>query len=108
MVGAAYLQKVYEVTQHQSVELWQKMHHSHGSVRVLVVTDTLFVELLGDHRLLQLPIPQLEERGWAESRVHENSSGYFPTTFRYKFGRETECLRIRRTEEGFCSCPISP
>lgn len=88
MVGAAYLQEVYEVTQHQSVELWQKMHHSHGSVRVLVVTDTLFVELLGDHRLLQLPIPQLEERGWAESRRHENSSGYLPTTFRDQLGRD--------------------
>lgn len=59
---------MYEVTQHQSVELWQKLHHGHGSIRVLVVADTLFVELLGDDGLLQLPIPELEKRGWAERR----------------------------------------
>lgn len=105
--GAAYLQEVYEVTQHQSVELRQKLHYGHGSVGVLIVADTLFVELLGDHGLLQLPIPELKQRGWAESRVRENISGYLPTTFRGRLGSETQCLRKQGAEEGFCTCAVS-
>jgi len=106
--GAAYLQEVNEVTQHQPVELRQKLHHGHGSVWVLVVADALFVELLGDHGFLQLPIPQLEKRGWAESRAHENRSGYLPTTFSSKPGSKTQGLRKERAEEGLCASAISP
>ena len=60
----AYLQEVDEVAEHQSVELGQGLHHVNGRHGVVIVTDTLLVKVHGDQGLLQLPVPQLHQRGW--------------------------------------------
>lgn len=59
----ACLQKVDEVEEHQPVELRQRLNHGNGCNGVVAVADTLLVEIHGDERLLQLSIPQLDERG---------------------------------------------
>lgn len=59
-----YLKEMDEVAQDQSVELREGLHHCDGCYRVVIVTDTLLVEIHGNKRLLQLPIPQLHQRGW--------------------------------------------
>lgn len=59
----SYLQEVDEVAQHQPVELRQGLNHGDGGHGVITVTDALFVEVHRDERLLQLPIPQLHQRG---------------------------------------------
>lgn len=58
-----YLQEVDKVAEHQPVELRQRLNHSDGCHRVVAVTDALFIEVHGDERFLQLPIPQLHQRG---------------------------------------------
>lgn len=60
---AGYLQEVDEVAKHQPVELRQRLNHSNGRRWVITVTDTLLVEVHRDERFLQLPIPQLHQRG---------------------------------------------
>ena len=64
-----YLQEVDEVAQHQPVELRKRLHHGDGRHRVVTVSDALHVEVHGDERLLQLPIPELHQRGWTKSTV---------------------------------------
>lgn len=59
----SYLQEVDEVAQHQPVELRQGLNHGDGGHGVITVTDALLVEVHRDERLLQLPIPQLHQRG---------------------------------------------
>ena len=60
--ATAYLEEADEVAQHQAVDAGQRVHHGHGSLRALVVRDALLVELVRDQGLLQLPVPQLQQR----------------------------------------------
>lgn len=62
-LSTCYLQEVDEVTEHQPVEFGQRLNHSDGRHRVVTVTDTLLVEVHWDEWFLQLPIPQLHQRG---------------------------------------------
>lgn len=58
----AHLEKADEVAQHQAVDAGQRVHHGHGGLGALVVRDALLVELVRDQGLLQLPVPQLQQR----------------------------------------------
>lgn len=73
-----YLQEVYEVTQHQPVELRQRLHHSNGSHWIITVVDALFIEVHGDEWFLQLSVPQLHQRGWS-TKIHINVFSTFKT-----------------------------
>lgn len=59
---AAHLEKADEVAQHQAIDARQRVHHRHGGLGALVVRDALLVELVRDQGLLQLPVPQLQQR----------------------------------------------
>lgn len=59
----SYLQEVDEVAQHQPAELRQQLDHGDGGHGVVAVIDTLLVEVHGDERFLQFPIPQLHQGG---------------------------------------------
>lgn len=61
--AAGYLQKVDEVAEYKPIELRQRLHHNDGRRRVVAVRDALLVEVHGDEGFLQLPIPQLHQRG---------------------------------------------
>lgn len=63
-VPTAYLEEADEVAQHQAVDAGQRVHHGHSGLRALVVRDALLVELVRDQGLLQLPVPQLQQRRW--------------------------------------------
>lgn len=63
-VPTAYLEEADEVAQHQAVDAGQRVHHGHSGLRALVVRDALLVELVWDQGLLQLPVPQLQQRRW--------------------------------------------
>lgn len=58
----AYLEEANEVAQHHTVDARQRVHHGHCSLRALVVRNALFVEFVRNQGLLQLPIPQLQQR----------------------------------------------
>lgn len=45
----------------------QTQHYFDSGLWVVVIFDTLIVELVGDQRLLELPVPQLEERSWRQA-----------------------------------------
>lgn len=45
----------------------QTQHYFDSGLGVVVIFDTLIVELVGDQRLLELPVPQLEERRWGHA-----------------------------------------
>lgn len=62
-----YLQEADEVAEHQFVDVRQTQHDFDGGLGVVVIFDTLIVELVGDQRLLELPVPQLEERSWGHA-----------------------------------------
>ena len=57
-----YLKEADEVGQHHAVDAGQGLHDVDGGRRVLEVGDALRVELGGDERLVQLAVPQLEQR----------------------------------------------
>lgn len=65
---AEHLKEADEVAQHQAVDAGQRVHHSHGGLGALVVRDALLVELVRDQGLLQLSVPQLQQRRWGTGR----------------------------------------
>lgn len=65
---SGHLKKADEVAQHQAVDTGQSVHHGHGGIGALVVCDALFIELVRDQGLLQLPVPQLQQRRFGTGR----------------------------------------
>lgn len=57
-----YLEEADEVAEHQFVDVGQPQDHVYSRLRVVVMLDALVVELMRDQRLLQLPIPELQQR----------------------------------------------
>lgn len=63
-----YLKEVDEVAEHESVELRERLNHTDGCIRIFILTDALLIDALRNHRLLQLPVPQLQQRRWRRER----------------------------------------
>lgn len=57
------LQEPDEIGENKSVYLWESLDDGHGDFGVSEVVDASLVVGKGDERLVQLPVPQLEERG---------------------------------------------
>lgn len=60
----SYLEEADEVAQHHFVDPGQGMDDGDGGLGVLVVGDAALVELVRDQRLLQLTVPELQQRCW--------------------------------------------
>lgn len=59
---SSYLEEADEVAQHHSVDPGQGVDDGDGGLGVLVVGDALLIKLVWDQGLLQLAVPQLQQR----------------------------------------------
>lgn len=73
-----HLEEADEVAQHQAVDAGQRVHHGYGSLWALVLSDALLVELVRDQGLLQLPVPQLQQRRCRHSERLSQAQGLAP------------------------------
>lgn len=63
-----YLEEADEVAEHQFVDVGQTQDHVHSRLWVVVMVNALVVELVRDQRLLQLPVPELQQRRWGPTQ----------------------------------------
>lgn len=68
----SYLQEADEVAEHQFVDVRQAQHNIDGGLWVVIVTDTLLIKLVRDERLLQLPVPELQQGRWGHAEVRQS------------------------------------
>lgn len=67
-----YLEEADEVAENQFVDVGQTQDHVHSCLWVVVMVNALVVELMRDQRLLQLPVPELQQRRWGPTqRQHD-------------------------------------
>ena len=63
MNESSYLEETNEIRENEAVDLGQPVDDSHGAFRIRAVGHTLVVQFIRNQRFVQLPVPQLEQRG---------------------------------------------
>ena len=56
------MNKPNKIRKHKSINSRQPLNDVNTLIRPITIPDTLLIELIGNERLIQLPVPQLEQR----------------------------------------------